>query len=229
MCGVVSLKTIYDFFKERLAVFNGFPLANDAHGRAQFLFDVIQNGNHRFWQGCNQNTNFNQNTKIALQTIPLDVSGIYVWGRYIESDNQLLPQLDTLCWKSIYVGKGRNLQQRIKEEVREESAFLFKAAGYSCDEIEGAANEEYLRNLRQGLRKSGSTHVVWASCGDRGEIEKWLIRYLNPIANDSRPIPIGGYKAAACNTINQIRQAIIGHEDHYSISETGLSDPWPCA
>jgi len=146
--------------------------------------------------------------------------GFYLWGKY--EKNRL--------WRTIYLGKAgygktTSLQARIKEELKDERVFLWYGphSNLEKDDLMKIGQNyypsmwhEYKNHFDRAIRKSGTTHIIWAVTTEIGnddvtKIEADLIETMNPIANMQRPGPISDLQN---KTIEIIK--IFKHQIHMS-------------
>jgi len=140
--------------------------------------------------------------KALCETIPT-VQGFYLFGKYIKM----------VLWQSIYIGKAgtgktTNLQARIREELSDERAFMWKGKHTGLKEDDDIlaiiakhypqANDprksRYEPETIRAVRKAGATHIIWVSRPDLKDdkekeievIEADLIETLNPRENKQR-------------------------------------------
>lgn len=127
-----------------------------------------------------------------VEGIP-DTQGFYLWGTFERNK----------FWRNIYLGKagtGQNakLQKRIREELKDERAFAFRAffSPSSIEEIRKEIHQDkYQKEWGRSVRKKGTTYIVWVSTPhikdekDVRRIEADLIESMNPIANIERHAP----------------------------------------
>jgi hypothetical protein len=121
-----------------------------------------------------------------------EAQGFYLWGTY--NDKRL--------WENIYLGMAgygnhKSLRKRIREELMDERCCVWRLV-YTRDELDAIRVKIYEGRYRteweRGMRKAGSTHIVWVSApgivpGHVKDVEADLIEALNPRANRRRLPP----------------------------------------
>lgn len=152
-----------------------------------------------------------------------ETHGFYLWGKY--EKNKL--------WRTIYLGKAgygktTSLRARIKEELKDEKAFLWHGApvGHSEQELMAIAENcypsmwhKYQTHFIRAIRKSGTTHILWVGTQDINneeviKIEADLIETLNPVANVQRPSPVSDLQDITVEIIRQFKHQIhLGRQD----------------
>jgi len=143
--------------------------------------------------------------------------GFYLWGKYERN----------MLWRNIYLGKagyGRatSLRARIKEELKDERAFLWIGphSQLSKDDLMGIGQRHYPRmwyqyqaHFERAIRKCGATHIIWAathgiSNNEVTRIEADLIETMNPIANIQRPMPVSDLQDKTIEVIRMFKSQI---------------------
>jgi hypothetical protein len=162
------------------------------------------------------------------------VAGFYLWGRYDRKR----------CWHSIYLGiagykkkgtkKGTNLKSRIREELMDERAFVWR---FVYDEVK---LQETCKRIHMGryswerpFRKAGATEIVWVrarrplTTRQIQLVEADLIEALNPAANRSRPSPGNSVQHYATKVFSQLRKVIHENRPNKKISRLhGSVETW---
>ena len=187
LSGIVSLSDLYTFTRQNCEDQEALRLERTALGR-------------QYSQLCDQVT----------EPI-LDAQGFYLWGRYDAKG----------LWRNTYLGMAgfgnhKSLRKRIREELKDERCGVWRAV-YSEDDLmairerihEGKYRAEWIR----GMRKAGTTHIVWAAApgvpaADVKNVEADLIEALNPIANVKRPAPPRHLQDDATEVFRSLRRAI---------------------
>lgn len=121
--------------------------------------------------------------------------GFYLWGSYDKNR----------WWHSIYLGragdgKSTNLRNRILEELKDESAFVWRHLYTEeklteiCERYYAGRQYKFGRpSWARGYRKAGASHIIWVPTDhvdeDVKKIEADLIEATNATANLSRPAP----------------------------------------
>ena len=143
--------------------------------------------------------------------------GFYLWGKY--EKNRL--------WRTIYLGKAgygktTSLQARIKEELKDERAFLWYGPHSKLKEDDlmkiGQKHypsmwHKYRTHFSRAIRKSGATHIISAvtsgvSNNEVTKIEADLIETMNPIANIQRSEPISDLQNKTIEIIKMFKHQI---------------------
>lgn len=146
--------------------------------------------------------NYGTEVTALCETIPM-VQGFYLFGKYIKK----------VLWQSIYFGKAgtgktTNLRARIREELSDERAFIWKGKHTGLEDEDNKdilaiiakhypqakdpKKSRYETETKRAVRKEGTTHIVWVSMPDLNDdeeikiIEADLIETLNPRANRQR-------------------------------------------
>lgn len=151
-------------------------------------------------------------TAVASQVA--EKQGFYLWGKYEKNG----------LWRNIYLGKAgfgktANLQARIREELKDESFFLWH---HVLDEQElfriGEKHyprmaKKYLAGWKRVIRKSGTTYIHWVDTPDLNNddvrtVESDLIETMNPYANKVRPSPVSELQEKTINVIFALKSQI---------------------
>lgn len=186
-CGTALLTELYDFAKGHYKDAEAVRLERTETGK-------------QYSQLCK---------RIALRID--EAQGFYLWGTYSEKG----------LWENIYLGMAgygdhKSLRKRIREELMDERAFVWRRV-YTRDELEAIRLKihggKYRAEWERGMRKAGSTHIVWVSApgiapGHVQDVESDLIEALNPRANRRRLPPPDFLQPEAKEIFGYFRESI---------------------
>jgi hypothetical protein len=137
--------------------------------------------------------------------------GFYLWGHY---------KFPRRYWLSQYFGKAgfgktANLKARIREELTDECAFVWRSvhSEKTIFRMSDAINPRYHRACSRAMLKAGATHIFWVPArglpaADVIRVEADLIEALNPVANILRPTPPDTVQEAATGIFQEFRSVI---------------------
>jgi hypothetical protein len=141
-----------------------------------------------------------------------EAQGFYLWGFYDEKR----------YWHTIYLGMAgfgekKSLKKRIREELKDERCCIWRSV-HTADRLHEIRirihRGQYFAVWERGMRKSDTTHILWAPAeSSRSEkkvrrVEADLIEALNPKANQDRPLPSDTVQTEATEVFQNLRRTI---------------------
>lgn len=190
---IISLKPLYDFVNDKDE--EGRGLRTDTSQGKEYM-DIARE-------------------LIQKSDIP-EVNGIYLFGKYDGSK----------IWKNIYLGeseagKRQSLKIRIEDHLRRSKMIFWRTVMTKeqvLKELQTFRNGKYENNHKIDIRKTGSTHIVWAALPDTEvdimEVERDLIEIMNPPANIQEYKPKGVAQDFTLKVVSSIRSTIHRNRDH---------------